>query len=216
MMDIFVNNVQFSFKSNTLLFPLDVQGFLLKLEPLGYNPVQKGSITKDGLPAQVGDIAMKDNTFVNINVSTQTIAFSSTKTEEIIEMFEELKPLIKLMGLDIDKDIRAYSIVGEYLVETTNNAMEKLKKFIGSSPATDSIDVIFGTDSHPTSMVLLPKNTSLLNEDYYQIKIEPSIQRLGKTYFIQYSQRSRDYKHLLKFLSEMPMTIEKAIQKIES
>ncbi|MCH7560002.1 MAG: hypothetical protein IIC67_01300 [Thaumarchaeota archaeon] len=216
MTDIFLNNLQFSFKLNTLLFPLDIEGFEIKLDELKYKRVQKGYVTPDGLPSKKGDIIVKGNTFINMNIQSQVVTLSSISVKEILDVFKEIKNPLKISGLDVEKDVRAYSSVVLYHVNTGNNAFEKIGKFMGSNDAVQSISSVLGMDSQQYAINLISKDRHILDDNFYQIQIEPYIQRLGKVYLIQYSQRDSDKNVIIEKLEKLENNVRNIIKMIES
>lgn len=215
MTDVFVSNLQFAFKLNTLLFPLDIDGFLDKLDELEYNGVEKGYISPEGVPARQGDVAVKNNTFINIDNRSQVIALSSISAKEILEAFEEIKGPLKNSGADVEKDVWAYSITSDHIVSTEKNAFEQIAKFMGTNDAIQSINSITGTESQQSSINLTSK-TPILGESMFQLKIEPYMRKLGKGYYIRHVIREPEQSVAIEKLNTLKNNVADMIKTLEA
>ncbi len=60
------------------------------------------------------------------------------------------------------------------------------------------------------------KEKSLLSENFHQIRVEPFVRRLGKVYYVQYTQRNSDMKKIIKKLNELENNVSDIIKTIEA
>lgn len=214
-MDLFCSNLQFAFKLNTLIFPLDSYTLLKELNENEFVQVRKGQTTPDGLPVKEGDMAMKGNTLLNVNPQTQTISITGTRTDEIIPIFHELIPLLERSGINFEEKIAAYSIVCEYIIKTEENAREKIQKF-SSLKELKSLTKITGGEQSSFSIVISPKGASFMDDEYFNLRVEPHLQSLGKSYFLQFSRRVKDRTSLEEIMTNMEDHVTSIINEIES
>jgi len=214
-MELFVNNIQIAFKLKTLIFPLDVIKFQEKLNQNGYRSVRRGQQTPDGLPIKPGDIVLKNNTIINVNSQSQTITVTGTNNEELISVLREIIPFLNSAGVDIEKHVRAYSVMGEYIVTTDKNASEQIQKLTKPVEIKELSNM---ADLEPAnfSISLVPKGKSMIDEEYYQLRIEPYIQGLGKSYFIQFSRRNPNRKTIEGIIINFENHVKEIINQIES
>ena len=214
-MDLFCSSLQFAFKLNTLMFPLDSYTLLKELEENEFVQVRKGQATLDGLPVKQGDIAMKGNTLLNVNQQTQTISISGTRTDEIISIFHELIPLLERSGINLEEKVASYSIVGEYIIKTEESPIKKIQKF-SSIKELKSLTEITGGEHGSFSIMITPKGTSFIDDEYFNLRVEPHFQSLGKSYFLQFSRRVQDRTSLEEIMTNMEDHVTSIINEIES
>ena len=132
IMEIFVNIIQLSFKTTTVMFSLDITAFVQHLIRMDYKAVQKGQTANTGIPIRDGDILLKNDVVINVDQNSQIITISGISTENILQIFEEVSPVITMYGLDMEREIHGYSIVADYVIDTDKNPQITIGNFLAS------------------------------------------------------------------------------------
>lgn len=212
--EITTNLIHYHIKIKSVLYPINNITLGKNLQEAGFTPIQPGYSTNDGVIAVQGDIGVKRNTLVNINEAKYQIAVLGKDPLEILSVFNDLLPALKKSGLNIKQDIHFYEFSSEFFINTGKNSLKNILKFF-EPLKQKKLEKIMGKDLSQFSIRLGPKPLEFNSENYFEIKIEPTI-RDKMSYYMYLVFRNSNKKITEVFLSKLSQKIDDIIDAIEN
>ena len=214
-MDFFAISLQLSIKIGTVIFPLDITTLTNEIAKLGYSPAILGKKTQEGVPIQQGDLAIKGNIILNANKQAMTVSLVGSNPKEMASAFEELIPCLTKSNVNLEKDVQAYGINATYEIVSGKNALDTIAKFYGSDSSLKKLDSSLGLESSFLTIGLRRNDPDMKSSKYHFIRIEPTLARFGKSYYVSFIQRDKEQKIVLDILRNLEDKLSAAINEIE-
>ncbi len=206
--------VSYSVRLNNIILPLDVFTFSKLLVTSGFSTVKVGETTTEGLVAVRGDIARKGNTIVRLDQAKMVIGVDGTRKQEVLDVFKEVSAILSKVGVELSENARFYELLANYMVEADKSPMASIQNFF-SPLKLEQFDKIMESKSTLSTVKIVPRDTEIDSEDYYDIVVEPLIPRPHKAYALSVVYRSKDGKKTETFTSLLDAKIESIIKAIE-
>lgn len=195
---------------------IDQKQLLDELTKNGYQPVQKGQIIANALTIQSGDLAVKNNTVISLFVETTTLEITGLNVQDVLQITQEAESIITKAGLDLKKEkFREVSVACS--IESGKNPIKSVQRFLGNPKQNVEFEKILkGKPVGNFTIRLMPKDAIVDTEEFYDVKIEPSLRRPTKEYTLSMNIRSKNKVNIEKFLLNLDKNLETMITIIET
>lgn len=200
---------------NHIVPMIDQKLLLDELGKKGYTPVQKGQIIANALTIQPGDLAVKNNTVISLFLETTTLEITGLNLQDVLQITQEAESIITKAGLDLKKEkFREVFVICS--IESGKNPTKSVQRFLGVPKQNIEFEKILkGKPVGNFTIRLLPKDAIVDTEDFYDVRIEPSIRRPTKEYSLLMNIRSKNKSNMDKFILNLEDNLEKMISIVE-
>lgn len=214
-MDLVSRGIQLAVRIDTIVYPIDPNEFLVKLNDIGgYLTAKPETITPKGIPMRKGDTCYKEDVVLTINPGVLSISLVGLDGKEMSLVLDEVITTFNECGGNSEKNIKFIEIVTQHEITTTKNALDSISSFLKSVP-TSEIDEILGSKSELFTLKFTPKGSDFTSTEYYEVVFEPLKRNFGKSYFCTMEFRTKNYEKLQTFLSNVDDIVSKLISVIE-
>ena len=208
--------IQNAIKLHHVIFPLDQKILLDEFGKAGFQPAKKGQIISNTLVIQGGDIAVKNNTVVSLFPDSMTVQITGLSSTEVMQTTKEAESIFTKAGLDFKKEFFRELTIGCF-VDSGKNPTKSVQRFLGPLKRKESFEKILGDKPPAHFMIrLLPKDAVVDTEDFYDVKVEPSLRNPTKEYYFSMNIRSKKIEDMEKFLLTLDTKVEAMISAVEA
>ncbi len=212
-------SIRFSIRMNYVLPPFDAIELIDTLVKGGYTP----TIPPQPRPPRgvrlgfAGPIARKGETTIDTNDERGILGATSPSPALAVQSLNELLQLIKSnLGIDLDKTVTFYEMIGHMDIDTDQNPLEKIGQIHKENTSLKEFSEILGKDVSVFSLRLIPRNEIPNQTEWLDITIEPDIIKTTSTYNVSAVYRSPDKSKVQKFTEEFMTKVSTMIDVIES
>lgn len=149
-----------------------------------------------------GIVAKKGNILLEFDSSAQIIGTEGSDPIESVNVFSEVIDIVKTtLAPDIDKYAHFYELISNYSIETDEKPLELLGK-IDFSGLNKKITEIIQEPVSTYGYHFCSSNKDIENTDWFDVNIQPTTRRWGKTFDVLTVYRSKDKSKLDTFTTK--------------
>lgn len=211
-------NSRLAAKYNFIVYPLDFEVLKKVLRANDYKiPQSPPSPSPDAIMSVDGIIGKKDEFTVDVNTERQIFGLTSGDHHLLESEFNKLENSIsKEIGSELQYKARFYEFVYHAVVKTGSNPMEVMTRLGTRIPIYDEISKIVGQQASPLNLRVCPANALVESEDWFDLTIEPVLNKATVAYHIAFIFRNKDKVGVFAKMSNLNNLIEHSLKLIES
>lgn len=214
----FYRTLALSVRYDTVLFPLESTRLLSAVAERGF--ITPESAEQPPLGARLGlrgTIARKGGVSLSVNGDKQTVGVNAKDIETLLDEFESIENAIgdefELSAGDL---VMFYELLVSVVVKTDKHPVEELGRLSAQMPILGEFSEIIGNEVAPFGIRIAPKDQEPNQSDWFDIRIEPSIQAPSGRYVVEVVYRHSSRNSVLEFIRSLESTIESLIGAIEA
>lgn len=211
-------SLMLSLRYDTVIFPLDTSKLLSAVAERGF--IAPESAEQPPLGARFGmrgTIARKGGVSLNVNSDQQTVGVSAQDVETLIDEFESIEQVIgDEFELSEGDMVLFHEFLASVAVNTGKQPLEEWAKQSEGIPIFGEFSQILGIEVAPFGVRIAPKGQEPNQTDWFDIRIEPSIQAPYGRYVVEAVYRHADRSMVMDFVGSLESILESLLKAIEA
>lgn len=211
-------SLMLSVRYDTVIFPLETTRLLGAVAERGF--ITPESAEQPPLGARLGlrgTIARKGGVSLTVNDDKQTVGVRALDIETLLDEFESIEKVIgDEFGLTAGDIVMFYELLASMVIKTDKHPVEEWGKLSDEMPILGKFSEVLAKEVAPFGMRIAPKDQEPNQSDWFDIRIEPSIQAPSGRYMVEVVYRHSSRSAVLEFIRSLESTIESLIGAIEA
>lgn len=208
---------------DAVLFPFEQWKFLDILPEHGYSLDDPESNLRSpfGMQASIsGQVAKKGGDIkLSLNSQKPQLVIEGPNPAVLAEEFQQIESVLSAeLKFDSESQSSEHECDASLLVSTDQSPLKSLSEFWSGYPRLESIGSLIGLEDACTnsSLRLVSLGRSPLDRDWFELRVDPSVQSPDRNYFCVAVYRNPDREKVFHFLDRLQATITNLISRIEA
>ena len=204
-------------KYDSVLFPFDTVQFLKSLSKEGFIlPESVDQPVPLGAKFEVsGIVARKAETAIRLDTQRYILGVHSSDTKTVLAQLDSLEALLKTeFSLDNACLAQYYEFLSTLTVKVQKNPLESWHAHFAPLPIIDRFSQVLGMNVSPFGIRLAPKGEVPNQANWFDIRIEPSVQLATNYLNIEVVFRNTSREEVFTFVGKFEDTVRDLVSLV--
>lgn len=201
----------------TVLFPFDLWRFLLKLGSVGYVvPRELRTALPGGQFNADGPVARRMDSVVVVRSAANSLQVADVGPAACLDDLNRIEQLL-LSELEFDSRAAArfYELVAEIDVKAAASPIKAWARLSASTAIVSTLSRVFGADLGVFGVRLVPAGSVPNQEEWLDVRLEPSVQEPERAHYLQTVFRSRNRLDVETFIANLDERVKRLVELVE-
>lgn len=202
----------------TALFPFDTARFLNVLQTAGYVVLDQIAEVPFGARIEIsGIVARRADVSVRVDGDKQILGVHCPNPAQAVDELSALEALVsKEFGLDFEKNVLFYELLATGEVKAAKNPQAQWQHYLSTAPVIEKMSGVLGKKVYPYGLRLVPQGTVPTSENWFEIRIEPTILSPENLHSLQVVFRNPRRDEVYEFVRRFETLMHELLGVIET